>query len=192
MNKDELPISRIEDIEEKIEMKEENTNRHLLRLIKTIDLEGVKELLAKGEANLEEISPCGTFTPLIFATRLGAIDIIKELLSKGALPNNINIKDATALMWAAYLGYTEIVELLISNGANINQQNIYNDSAIVFAAKGGRYEVMEFLLKEHILSLKMNDLARAAFWADYYSYNNIILLLENKINILNILKQLKF
>lgn len=58
--------------------------------------------------------------PIIMATRLKQLNVIKKLLEKdNTIINQKDDDGYTALMWAAKHGYTEIVEFLLKNKANL-------------------------------------------------------------------------
>ncbi|GLH15240.1 Ankyrin repeat and KH domain-containing protein mask [Gryllus bimaculatus] len=63
-------------------------------------------------------------TPLMIASRLGAIDVAKHLLQHmTCIEFGINVADAegwTALFHAVYMGQEETVRFLLSNGAKVN------------------------------------------------------------------------
>ena len=64
-------------------------------------------------------------TPLVVASFMGDIDIVRLLLEHGALPNirvfdySTNLPGDTALLYAISKGYIEIVDLLLDYGVNI-------------------------------------------------------------------------
>lgn len=65
-----------------------------------------------------------TFTPLMYASYIGDVDLVRELVNAGA---NLDLKDETfnytALMWAAENGYDKVVECLLAAGAYATQQS---------------------------------------------------------------------
>jgi len=95
------------------------------------DINGVKDLLAKGvDINIRE-KTMGS-TPLIVACSLEGTDAIIELLiSKGADVNIIGTYDGrTALMWAA-ANSKKAVELLLKNGAKVNVKGVDGMTAFI-------------------------------------------------------------
>jgi len=91
-----------------------------VKVIYQKDINGVRDLLAKGiDINIKE-ETMGT-TPLIVACSLeGTEEIVKLLISKGADINVIGSYDGrTALMWAAGNSQNN-VEILLAKGAKIN------------------------------------------------------------------------
>lgn len=88
----------------------------------------------------------GNINPLILATILGHVDIIKMLLERGADVNAQNNLDETPLTEAAHRGHKEIIEILINAGANINSNTLYGSTALMNAASRGHKEIVHLLL----------------------------------------------
>ena len=100
-------------------------------LIYKKDIEGIKELLAKGvDVNMRE-ETMGT-TPLIVACSLeGTYEIVELLISKGADINIIGSYDGrTALMWAA-ANSKKTVELLLAKGAKVDVKGVDGMTAFI-------------------------------------------------------------
>ena len=75
--------------------------------------------------------------PLWLACSRGDSEIVKELLRRGADPNEKQLKlTETALMWASKMNRPRSVEALIKAGADVNQR-----SAIRVPAQSGQQEV---------------------------------------------------
>ena len=95
------------------------------------DIEGVKELLAKGvDVNIRE-KTMGS-TPLMVACSIeGTYEIVELLISKGA---DINVKGSydgrTALIWAA-ANSKKTVELLLAKGAEVNIKGVDGMTAFI-------------------------------------------------------------
>jgi ankyrin repeat protein len=77
------------------------------------DLPRVKQVRAKGA----ELNQTG-WTALHYAAVKGNTDIVKYLLSEGALPNALSPNGTTALMMAMSNNHEEVVQLLLNAGAN--------------------------------------------------------------------------
>ena len=56
----------------------------------------------------------------LYASEIGDINKVKELLALGVNINIQNEEGETALIWATICGYIEIVRELIKAGANLN------------------------------------------------------------------------
>ena len=59
------------------------------------------------------------WTPLMYAARLGQIEIAKELLKKNANLEAQNHAGLTPYLWAAYAGHVDMMKLLHESGADI-------------------------------------------------------------------------
>ena len=82
---------------------------------------------------------------LLDATYFGNIDVVKELLEKGA---DVNAKDKhgwTPLHAAATAGHTEIAKLLIDKGANVNATDDNGNTPSYGATYGGYTDIAELL-----------------------------------------------
>ena len=101
--------------------------------IRNGDLQQVQNSLATSPQLLNAANDRG-FTPLIMATYLDQINIVKELLEKGADVNRQDAAGNTALMGVCFKGNAEIADLLIQGGATINLQNANQSTALIFAS----------------------------------------------------------
>src|SRR5580658_2799812 len=94
------------------------------------NLSEVKRLLDSKEASIEDRDTKLGPTALIVAAQNGHLEIVKELLNRGA---NIEAKENygfTALLRAARGDYTEILIELLNRGANIEDKDKYGYTAI--------------------------------------------------------------
>eukprot|EP00964_Phaeocystis_antarctica_P077593 scaffold48181_cov63-Phaeocystis_antarctica.AAC.2 len=77
----------------------------------------------------------------------GQLEMVRELLKRGAsvdLPSGLGF---TALMEAAYQGHLSIVLLLLQHSANRDVQNIYGTTALMMAAHSGHEACVQALLR---------------------------------------------
>jgi ankyrin repeat protein len=90
------------------------------------DLGLVKQLLDAG-ANVESPNGDGE-TALMLAALIGALDVAKLLVERGA---DVNAKEAwrdqTALMWAVDGNFPELTQFLVDSGADVNVRASAND-----------------------------------------------------------------
>src|SRR5580704_14620035 len=75
----------------------------------------------------------------------GKLEIVIELIKKGADINAICIHDRTALIKASYVGQLEIVKELIRMGADVNFCGTCPNSALYAAEKGKHFLIMKEL-----------------------------------------------
>lgn len=74
------------------------------------------------------------FTPLMYASRHGLIQIVKLLLDHGANPNHMGNERQTALNFAAAYGKSDVAQLLIAAGADPYHQDKDGNNFIKLAA----------------------------------------------------------
>ncbi|KAM9339295.1 kinase D-interacting substrate of 220 kDa B [Symphorus nematophorus] len=86
-------------------------------------------------------------TPLMLAAEQGSLEIVQELIRRGA---NVNLDDVdcwSALISAAKEGHVEVVKELLENSAYIEHRDMGGWTALMWAAYKGRVEVTELLLE---------------------------------------------
>lgn len=67
----------------------------------------------------------------------GNLEVVRELLKRGASPNAVAIRGSTALIQACHFGKLQVVEELLKNGASVEQANYKNTTALMRAAQEG-------------------------------------------------------
>jgi ankyrin repeat protein len=108
----------------------------------------------------------------------GNIDVVRDMLAKGADINSEDSNKDTALIFASYNGHTQIVDLLIKAGANLNLQNSYKSTALILAASYGYIEIVELLIKAGAdLNIQNNNKNTALTLASFKGYTEIVDLL---------------
>ncbi|XP_047244783.1 kinase D-interacting substrate of 220 kDa B isoform X3 [Girardinichthys multiradiatus] len=86
-------------------------------------------------------------TPLMLAAEQGSLEIVQELIRRGA---NVNLDDVdcwSALISAAKEGHLEVVKELLENSAYIEHRDMGGWTALMWAAYKGRVEVTRLLLE---------------------------------------------
>uniref|UniRef100_A0A8C9YW24 Kinase D interacting substrate 220 n=1 Tax=Sander lucioperca TaxID=283035 RepID=A0A8C9YW24_SANLU len=87
-------------------------------------------------------------TPLMVAAEQGNLEIVQELIKRGA---NVNLDDIdcwTALISAAKEGHIEVVRELLENKANLEHRDMGGWTALMWAAYKGRTDVVQLLLEK--------------------------------------------
>ncbi|XP_046877337.1 kinase D-interacting substrate of 220 kDa B isoform X1 [Hypomesus transpacificus] len=85
-------------------------------------------------------------TPLMLASEQGSLEIVQELIRRGA---NVNLDDVdcwSALISAAKEGHVEVVQELLDNSAYIEHRDMGGWTALMWAAYKGQKEVTKVLL----------------------------------------------
>ncbi|XP_070973189.1 kinase D-interacting substrate of 220 kDa B-like isoform X8 [Oncorhynchus clarkii lewisi] len=87
-------------------------------------------------------------TLLMMASEQGSLEMVQELLRRGA---NVNLDDVdcwTALISAAKEGHVEVVKELLANNASLEHRDMGGWSALMWASYKGRVEVAQLLLEK--------------------------------------------
>ncbi|XP_053093545.1 kinase D-interacting substrate of 220 kDa B isoform X5 [Pangasianodon hypophthalmus] len=87
-------------------------------------------------------------TPLMLAAEQGSVEIVQELIRRGA---NVNLDDVdcwTALISASKEGHVEVVKELLANNANLEHRDMGGWTALMWGAYKGRVEVARLLLEK--------------------------------------------
>ncbi|XP_053488708.1 kinase D-interacting substrate of 220 kDa B isoform X6 [Ictalurus furcatus] len=87
-------------------------------------------------------------TPLMLAAEQGSVEIVQELIRRGA---NVELDDVdcwTALISASKEGHVEVVKELLANNANLEHRDMGGWSALMWGAYKGRVEVVRLLLEK--------------------------------------------
>ncbi|XP_067098892.1 kinase D-interacting substrate of 220 kDa B isoform X1 [Osmerus mordax] len=87
-------------------------------------------------------------TPLMVASEQGNIEIVKELIRRGANANLDDVDCWTALISAAKEGHVEVVKELLENHANLEHRDMGGWSALMWGAYKGRVTVTQMLLEK--------------------------------------------
>ena len=104
------------------------------------DLELVKILLARGQADVNQTSPKGC-SPLIYAGRGGYSEVVRYLLEKRASPLKQDNSGGTVLHHAIEKGHISVLEVMLEHGVDVY-------SAIELADNAGRTPIFEAIEME--------------------------------------------
>jgi ankyrin repeat protein len=93
----------------------------------------------------------GYGTPLMLAAQNGQLEIVRELLARGADPNQTEQFEQCSPLWLAAIGTAEtheqIAKLLIDAGAIVDNEASNCDTALMAAASSGNVGVARVLIK---------------------------------------------
>ncbi|KAK3593683.1 hypothetical protein CHS0354_013580 [Potamilus streckersoni] len=84
-------------------------------------------------------------SPLDIAATLGRLQMIKELIARGADVNSVTEKGFCALHYAASWGHVEVLKVLIGHNANLQQRNVHNERPRETALRYNQTECVDFL-----------------------------------------------
>ncbi|MFC3417692.1 ankyrin repeat domain-containing protein [Algoriphagus hitonicola] len=112
------------------------------------ELDGIKNTLSKNPELINDFSADG-FTPLGLASYFGHIELVRLLLTHGAIPNipSNNSFRVTPLHSACAISNYEIAERLLKNGAEVNAKQQNGVTPLHSAAHHGKKELVKLLLK---------------------------------------------
>jgi thiosulfate/3-mercaptopyruvate sulfurtransferase len=100
---------------------------------------------AGDELNIEVTSVNGT-TPLMYAARLGNIEVLAALLAHGANTCAMNDDGNGALWFACYSNNEACVAALIKADAPLDTQNVNGATALIYCASSGKTPLVRLLL----------------------------------------------
>lgn len=124
------------------------TPEEIFKVMTTGSEEDIKRLFETG-ADPNVKYPANGETPLMAVVKGNSLPLVTYLLRKGADPNSVSKKGATALVTAAMFGYTEIAVLLAEHGADVKyRDNKNNLSAAYYAAACGHLEIVRVLMSK--------------------------------------------
>lgn len=86
-------------------------------------------------------------TPLFLAVNKNDLNIVKELVYKGADIKKRNKSDMSPLMFCCKNNLQNIAEFLIKSGADVNEKNILGDTPVKLAQLNGNEELALKLIK---------------------------------------------
>lgn len=115
--------------------------------VQTNNLASVKELVEKQSADVNAMDASG-YSPLQIASRLGYIDIINYLITKGANVNFVSSDSYNPLKEAITYKKFAAAEILISKGADINFVDSSGYAIIYYAAQSGNKKIVEMVLEK--------------------------------------------
>ena len=98
--------------------------------------------------NLSALQADGRFTPLMRAAKEGRLEIVEELLLRGADLSVTNTDGCNALWLACYNGSHAIIETLIAAGIDIDLQNGNGASALMYVSSNSKPDLVELLLEK--------------------------------------------
>lgn len=89
------------------------------------------------------------------------IDIVAELLSRGADPNICNYRGENPLIPCCQKGSKSIIELLLEAGTSLDGYNKERDNAVLICCRNGQAEILDLLLS------KLDETNRQKFLTSY-------------------------
>ena len=101
--------------------------------------------LKRGGINVDK-RDAGGFTPLHYACKKGARDIVRLLIDNQADVNLASNTSVTPLYFAATAGNQEIIQCLLDAGADINATDKEGKSVLIYSVLAKKVEAAKYLL----------------------------------------------
>ncbi len=111
---------------------------------------------------------------LICASQHGKLEIVKDLLQKGADVNGVNQEGYCALIAASREGYKKVVELLLDKKANVNAVTNRGNTALIGAVEFHNEEIARLLVARGADDEIRNSNGETAYDHALANYNRLI------------------
>jgi ankyrin repeat protein len=98
------------------------------------------------EPHPDASSPPGGATTLMQAAHFGDVEVVTDLIRRGAAVDGRDIDGYSALMYAAQRGQVGTARALVEAGAPVDAFDEEGNTALMFAAQGGHELVIDLLL----------------------------------------------
>ncbi|XP_044766603.1 ankyrin-3-like isoform X5 [Coccinella septempunctata] len=128
--------------------KKSDSNTSFLRAARAGQLDKIKEYLDTGMIKDINTSNANGLNALHLAAKDGHIEIVQELLKRGAIVDAATKKGNTALHIASLAGQEEVVKILVQNGASLNVQSQNGFTPLYMAAQENHDGCVKFLLSK--------------------------------------------
>ncbi|CAG9832006.1 unnamed protein product [Diabrotica balteata] len=123
-------------------------NTAFLRAVRAGQLDKIIEYLDSGTVRDINTSNANGLNALHLASKDGHIEIARELLKRGAIPDAATKKGNTSLHIASLAGQEEIVRLLVQHGASLNVQSQNGFTPLYMAAQENHDGCVRYLLSK--------------------------------------------
>ncbi|XXH00711.1 hypothetical protein Hte_007061 [Hypoxylon texense] len=120
-------------------------------------------------------------TPLLHASSLGNISIVKQLLAAGADHSILDGKKQSPLCIASRNGYLEVVKALLQHGASISQKDDADKTAFHLAVEGNHSTVAAIL----VAKLTKEDISNYSTAIEQAVHRNNINILKSLLSLHN-------
>ena len=122
-----------------------------------------------------------TTSLLLTATSSGHLEMVRELLNRGASVDLPNTNGSTALMYTAVFGHHSILLLLLQHSANPDLQDVDGFNALMRAAIEGHEACVQALLRAKANTELIENKGRTALqWAEDRGHTAIAALLRQQ------------
>jgi ankyrin repeat protein len=102
--------------------------------------------MIRARANVNAPQPDGS-TPLHWAVYRVDVELVEQLLARGAKADVVNKYGSSPLAEAIKVADTRLIEMLVKAGANVNAANEDGQTPLMLAARTGEVKVAELLVR---------------------------------------------
>ena len=107
------------------------------------DLDECRRQIELGGSDICHCKDWNGDSPMILASRLGLVDIVQLLLSKGADVNDTDNDDRSSIMWACREAHVDTVKLLLTLGANYHKKDNAGHTCLSLACMSSKFKYVE-------------------------------------------------
>lgn len=123
-----------------------DANTEYLRAARAGDLEKLINFLETGQITDINTSNSNGLNALHLAAKDGHVEIVKELLNRGAAVDNATKKKNTALHIASLAGQKEVIKILLQFNADVNVKSQNGFTPLYMAAQENHDICVKYLL----------------------------------------------
>jgi ankyrin len=122
-----------------------DSSSSFLRAARAGNLDKVIDFLKSDRADITTCNANG-LNALHLAAKEGHVNIVNELIARGANVDSATKKGNTAMHIASLAGQLEVVKILVQNGAKINMQSQTGFTPLYMAAQENHLPVVKYLI----------------------------------------------
>nr|XP_054774562.1 ankyrin-3-like [Lytechinus pictus] len=122
---------------------------------------------------------CNEEGPIYMASRLGHLDAVKVLISRGISVNAESHRGQIPLHAASATGRIQVVKILIENGSDLNKTDIDGSTPLHAAVQNGHLEVVNYLMRKGAIDIKNRGMTSLYTAAQSGHLDIVDLLLSN-------------
>ncbi|KAG5900648.1 hypothetical protein JTB14_005921 [Gonioctena quinquepunctata] len=128
--------------------KQTDPNTAFLRAARAGQLDKIQEYLDSGTVRDINTSNANGLNALHLASKDGHVEIVRELLKRGAVVDSATKKGNTSLHIASLAGQEEVVRILVQHGASLNVQSQNGFTPLYMAAQENHDGCVRYLLSK--------------------------------------------
>ena len=115
----------------------------LVESMKTGNLDDCRRHIELGGSDICHCKDWNGNSPIILASRMGLVDVVELLLSKGADVNDTDNDGRSSIMWACREANVDTVKLLLALGANIHKKDNAGHTCFSLACMSSKFKYVQ-------------------------------------------------